>query len=60
MCSLRENIHRSFFTRTAIIYIGLLRQKVQRKIHIEIQHKISKKRSENNKDNKIKKISKST
>ena len=40
MCSLRENIHD--FTRTAIIYIGLL-QESSEKIHIEIQIKFQRK-----------------
>ena len=58
MCSLRENIHD--FTRTAIIYIGLLRESSEKNPYRN-SDKISKKRSENNKEIKeIKKISKST
>ena len=61
MCSLRRNIHD--FTRTAIIYIGLLRESSEKNPYRN-SGKISEKRSENNKEikeiKKIKKISKST
>ena len=58
MCSLRGNIHD--FTRTAIIYIGLLRESSEKNLYRN-SDKISEKRSENNKEiNEIKKISKST
>ena len=52
MCSLRGNIHD--FTRTAIIYIGLLRESSEKN-----PYRNSEKRYENNKEIKeIKKISK--
>ena len=56
MCSLRRNIHD--FTRTAIIYIGLLRESSEKNPYRN-SDKIAEKRSENNKEIKeIKKISK--
>jgi len=56
MCSLRGNIHD--FTRTAIIYIGLLRESSEKNPYRN-SDKSSEKRSENNKEIKeIKKISK--
>ena len=54
MCSLRRNIHD--FTRTAIIYIGLLRESSEKNPYRN-SDKIAEKRSE---IKEIKKISKST
>ena len=47
MCSLRGNIHD--FTRTAIIYIGLLRESSEKNPYRN-SDKISEIRSENNKE----------